>query len=616
MASTAFPLPAPPFAPPEPSGGVWCNKPGPGACFLLQDPPPTVQAVYSVVSQEGSACQHSGGAVFEPPYAFQEYTACTGAEPDTGTCESACEDRLGATPDCPTPAGPGACQFVHYADVPCRGNIGDPYTDLQISGYCMKTQFDQALQTPCCMGALAGELMSVTNFITGQTTSMAADLLACDARWCPYDQEGACEDVFLAQCSGSVSNDGGATWVSALLAEPATPLSACGLWYSQALAGQAPASRWPILDTLMENYCSANPQDTVSCGCFLYSGGANGTGVCEDGDCYLYTSVSQAGAINLRPVRPVDAVTSNTLNLSDYGCIAPQCRGTTLIPSDVWAMQHLNLCPDVCLQVVADGSVVISGDTVPGGIYVDISTLTCNGALASATVNMPYLMDVTDRIPIMWPHYSTCSTCCPASGCAITVPFVYALASNSADMQYTVTFDPPLSETPGVTLATPAATAGTLSWSSGPTVNVELEVAALNTPNGIYATTVTIADVRPQYATCRASTVLDLTVYQSDTSAPPQGPPPPNGGSGPPLITVYVAPTWVTYVLYGVLALAAILLLRQAVLSWQHASVKRTLLGVGAGVGDSVGVGADVGVGANAMSSYYYMPYMSSYGAS
>lgn len=492
---------------------------------------------------------------------------------------------VGQTPDCPTAAGePGACLFLP-SPVVDQASCGQDAGNYNCDSYnilCTKVLYDTAFQTACCLGQVEG-LTSFTTpaLIAGSLSSGSAtsvvlptDHVVCAPGWCPFDPSGACESVFQTACATSVTNDGGQTWVSALLADAHNSLSACGTWYAQATSGQAPSTRWPLIDSIIENYCSAHPYDTVSCGCFLYAGGVGGAGVCNDGSCYLYTSVTQGGAVNLRPVRPVDPLTSNTLNLSDYACIAPQCHGNTLLTDDVWAMQHFGRCPDVCLQVVTDGDVIMNGDSISGGVYVDVANFSCSGALASASVDTPYLMNVTNEIDMQWPHYASCPNCCPASNCLQEVPFVYALASNSADMYYTITADP---LPPGVTIGTPFATSGALSNAGQNAVDFMLIVDGLHMPTGQYTTTVTIADVRPQYASCRASTVFNLTVFDADSPPPPQGPPVPNGGSGPPVVTKNVDPWWLMYSIFAALAITALLLLRQLILGVQYFKVARAL---------------------------------------
>lgn len=498
-----------------------------------------------------------------------------------------CSAFVGATPDCPSTDPAAACFFGEFQDgAACSSNGGILNPCASYAHYCSKIRWDTAFRAPCCLGQLDGVLMSYTDINTGGSQSLPAAQLACDPRWCPGDPVSACGDVFSVSCNDSYSADGGATWANVMLGDPAE--QPCAAWYTAALGvpSLAPASRWPFIDTVIEEYCTAAEHwNEPGCGCFLYALSADGTGVCEQREgrpCFFYTSVSAPTPTDngLRPVRPVNSATQNPVGFSDYACIAPACQGTEVLrTADVWAMQHSGACPNVCLQVIQDGNVVVEGDTIPGGIYIDTAVYLCDGSLASASLDTPALMDVTSGITMDWPHYATCSTypvCCPPGGCNQTVPLVFALASHSGDMHYSVSFDPP--DLPaGVAVSNPFTLTGTLSndRSSGLNSMLDLQftVDAASTPLGVYLCSVTVADTRAQFPTCRATTVLTMTVYDTSAPAPPQGPVGPNPGTGPLIIYQDVTPTWVLWAVCAVVAVVAILAIRQLVLWGQRRSI-------------------------------------------
>lgn len=520
-------------------------------------------------------CNNGLAATQAPPYSIAA-GGITNIRNVMYTATTDCGALVGTTPDCPSTDAADACVFGSFIDpVNCNtsGNILWPCTAQ--AKYCSKIGFDGAFREPCCMAALGGSTTSYTNANTGAVHAYPTAELACDPSWCPLDPDGACERVFSETCAGSVSYGG--AWVSALLGDPTSP---CATWYAAARAGQAPFTRWAVIDGIIERYCSLNPHDTASCGCFLYGGGAGSDGsVCNappGTPCFLWTRDTDGTP---RPVRTIDAATSNTVNLTDYACVAPQCRGNVLLPSDVWAMQYNDRCPPVCLQMVSDATVILNGDTVDGGIYVDTTTLQCRGALASTTQAAPQLLPTPGTVSLVWPHYVDCAAppCCPrgSDDCVVTVPLYYALAPSSADLLYSVSISPPLP--PGVTVQNGNATTGTLSNAAAGALDLTLAVDGKAVTLGAWASTVTVRDTRPQYAGAVASTVFQLTV--ANTTAPPPPPPPsgPNPGTGPTIIYADTPYPWLPYVLYALAALAALLFVRQLVLWRQRAVVRRTL---------------------------------------
>jgi len=537
------------------------------------------------------------------------------------------EFLVGATPDCPTPAGsPGACQFSSSPAIETYspGNIVDTDTTFPsgeglatgcpLYNYvCTKQRYDLAFAAPCCLGQVKG-LMSFTTpaFGTSMTATLPADSVLCDYRWCPLDPWGACESVFASACAGSESKDGGKTWVSALLGD-----GPCGAWYQGALgalAGEAPLSRWPVVDGIIENYCSnpANSSDSVSCACYNLSSKPN---------TQLYTSYSggrctmNGAPSSVCPVMQTNAQTGNTLNVSDYACIAPECHSAALLTHDVWGRQRQGGCPNICLQIVTDGDVVLSGDTIDGGVYINNSTMQCGGPQGSMTTTAtPVLASLSDRVDVFWPHYKDNASACPTQpeeggGCTpqpIGIAFALDQASTygkngAIAMPYQISFSPDILSDPTVygglysdlSSIPPAVLAGTLSNIEAPNVTTSVvfqvnvnassvsgdTVAHAAVPPGNYPLTITIRDTdpNPAYSSVFRSIVINTQVYDSSNPAPPQGPPAPNGGQGPPVIYDKTPPSWVWYAVGAVAFVLLLLFVHCLVLLAQRHTLKNAV---------------------------------------
>jgi hypothetical protein len=546
-----------------------------------------------------NTCRNSNAAT-TVPYSYIVGSGAFFGNTDIINAPTACNSFLvGATPDCPTAYGTdGSCAFSQkpaLEDVTNQQNIqvddtndnrlcDNEFSCPSFNYVCTKLRYDTAFKTSCCLGQVTG-LATISNPATLETAYkpvVEANTVMCDYRWCPLDPWGTCEDVFLNECAGSASSDGKA-WTSALL----VPNNPCNTWYQGALqatsGGEAPLTRWAIVDQLVERYC-ANPAtgDTTSCACFDFVSAP---------DTQLYTSYSggcrdqNLNAIGVCPVQQTDAETGNTLNISDYACIAPECnQKTALLTSDVWGRQQHGGCPNICMQIVTDGNVVVTGDSIQNGLYVNNTTMQCGGPQGSMTTTaVPVLASLTDRINVFWPHYVDNPGACPTQpqeggGCTPQpVAIAFALDPNSMYnkngaivMPYNVTFSPdPVTSYNGlysdIVLAngiTGNALSGTLSNGnqSGVTnevvfyVNVNASSQSTHpvVPPGEYPLTVTIQDTDPLYSSVFRSVIINTQVYETSNPAPPQGPPAPSGGQGPPIIYDKSAPTWMWYVLGAV----------------------------------------------------------------
>jgi hypothetical protein len=508
------------------------------------------------------------------------------------------EFLVGVISECPTPRDqPGACRFSDVRIEAVSNGFIAAGTGCELYNFvCTKESYDQSFATPCCLGLFESQLMSFSNPALGAVTfSEMKDSVLCDYRWCPQDPWGACEQVFLNECLGSASSDGKA-WTSALLVTG----NPCNTWYQGALQAStkgAPLTRWPIIDQIVESYC-ANPAtgDTTSCACFDFVSAP---------DTQLYTSYSggchdqHLNVMGVCPVQQTDAETGNTLNISDYACIAPECKiNTSLLTSDVWGRQQHGGCPNICMQIVTDGNVVVTGDSIQNGLYVNNTTMQCGGPQGSMTTTaVPVLASLTDRINVFWPHYVDNPGACPTQpqeggGCTPQpVAIAFALDPNSMYnkngaivMPYKVTFSPdPVTSYNGlysdIVLAngiTGNALSGTLSNGnqSGVTnevvfyVNVNASSQSTHpvVPPGEYPLTVTIQDTDPLYDSVFRSVIINTQVYETSNPAPPQGPPAPSGGQGPPIIYDKSAPSWMWYVLGAVGFVLLLLFLHCAML--------------------------------------------------
>jgi hypothetical protein len=528
------------------------------------------------------------------------------------------EFLVGATTDCPTPHGqPGACRFSRvvlednfpdgngfYDTQDGPGN--DFATGCPLYNYvCTKLVYDEAFAESCCLGRFqASATMNFAIPALGTSATEFASMVVCDPRWCPLDPFGACEDVYARACTGSVSNDGGLTWVSALLAE-SDAISPCGTWYKGALgalAGEAPLSRWGVVDRVIGAYCSnpANSHDSVSCACYDFVGNP---------DTQLYTSYSggsckdQTGApLGVCPVRQTDAQTNNTLNVSDYACIAPQCAlgGPQLVTHDVWGRQKQGGCPDICLQVVSDGTLVLDGDTITGGVYADTSSILCGGAQGSVTSTaVPVLASMTDRVDVFWPHYASNPSACPTGraegpGCAsqpVQIAFALDARATYGDdgavtLPYAISFDvDPATAYNGLysDIVWTSPQQGTLTngndGTMAATFNLNVNASSQSThaavPDGTYPLTVTLQDTTDPTVFRRV--IVTTRVYATDSVPPPQGPAAPDGGHGPPVIVDRTAPPWTVWVVVAVSAVVLIVLLHLASLLWERSALQREL---------------------------------------
>jgi hypothetical protein len=460
-----------------------------------------------------------------------------------------------------------ACKFLLWTNIwnfdyilndnpptSCENGYGIGY-----GSFCAKTRFDESFRAPCCLGSLTGQEMQLHNYPQSTSIPVDATELACDPTWCVQDQDNACLDVFAQECNAAVQ--WGGTTVNAMLGDPT---SACGQWYRDALAGNAPFARWPVIDTITTQYCSnpANAADTTSCACFTYSE-SNLTS-----NSYYYTNYpSSTCPDQLCPVRQIDVDTGNTLNLSDYACIAPQCQGavadvSTLVTSDIWYAQRQQTCPQICLQVVTDGSVILNGDVITGGIEIDVNKLQCAGAAGSTNLGQPLFQLMPSTLSYFWPIYSQCASppCCPpiaSGGCTQTMNFTFGIEPTSPDAQYTVSVNPPFPA--GVQFADPSLLQGTLSNANeNEQLSLDLLLSAAHLAPGLYSSTVTVADTR--YAAASVASVFQLRVADASVPAPPQAPPGPNPCTGPAVQYVDKEPTWPPLVL-GILLFAWILVL-------------------------------------------------------
>ena len=76
------------------------------------------------------------------------------------------------------------CSLGELGGAPCD-NTQYPVAANPSFAVCVKTGYDPAFRKACCFG---------------DATDVA---LQCDPAWCPYDPQGACTDLFMAECGGA-----------------------------------------------------------------------------------------------------------------------------------------------------------------------------------------------------------------------------------------------------------------------------------------------------------------------------------------------------------------------------------------------------------------------------
>lgn len=579
----------------------------------VTSPPPAWLSTWATQNQQ-LACGAANGAwndANSPPYSVPIGVVDTKYGTVWGP---ACDVLTGAAgmPDCPTAAGaPGACQWAEWDNPSAEAVVHVTALDTPVlvwgtytgSGedevceqvgcicddgiltprFCAKLAYDAtAFQTPCCMGTPPTQTVDYSSAAVGVSRAptavgMPLASAACDPRWCPADPVGQCEPVYAAVCN-SATTDASGTWMHAML----VPDSPCATWYQAALTldpASAPPTRYPIIDGMIEAYCaSPDPRDTVSCACYLF-GSADNRGLCQPGTtsgCTPYTSYTTASTnppdSGLRSVAYMDAVTSVTVGISDYACVAPQCHGgKALIPGDVAAMQAD--CPTLCATVNVDHEVAISGGTVTGGIYVDLDNQQCSGSAGTSTAATP-VFALTNDLQYTYPQYNVTGACPPQStACSVSGYMYFALADGSAPLVYTVTMDP---LPPGIALQDGTALQGTLSAQQLLTLEFQFDGSAV--PTGVYAANVYVSDTRPQFADgVKTEAQVSMAVMPTETPPPPQAPPGPNPGVGPADIYINATPSWVQPLLVGLAVAVALALLLQFVLSRRHASISALL---------------------------------------
>jgi hypothetical protein len=376
---------------------------------------------------------------------------------------------------------------------------------------CVKLIWDDYYLQDCCLDQYAGgSFVESVTLGTKFFSSMSLDMLRCAPRWCSSDPAGECESVMVTGCADT--DDSG------------TPLllkqgHACQNWYRGAQSGTAPISRWAAIDAIISRYCSSDQGilDSQSCGCYnhnFYARGQNaGAGL------QLYTSMSGG----LHPVVLTDNLSGNTLNLSDYACIAPECAdpNRALVPSSVWALRN-GKCPSVCMQVRADMNIDIDSINAGNSIYVGNMFESCTNANIPTVITHPMnLLGPSGQAPIFL-DLSSCSawdmvTHGAVANTANLPPMVIRNVDNFP-LAYSVTN---LRAPAGIRFLSPP-TEGTLSV--GQSVEFDLaidDVCALKT--GTDTVEVTFSNTENS-TTPLLTMTMPVTILQ--TNKPQPGPPP------------------------------------------------------------------------------------------
>lgn len=523
-----------------------CNGPTEQCYYVQANPIPQTQYVSSL-QKEAAACHYPYNNS-SPSMAMYRYTS--GVSNNSLQCSQVFN---GNSPDCPT-QGLGGCEWFQYNDLNTCSEQNTFWVCPEIkSSFCAKTAWDQAFRPSCCLGSVTGNTDYVFGPQTFKDTSSAS--IYCDPTWCPDDQAGNCGDIFAQLCNTVTTLSNGSVTHPFLAGSE----SLCGKWYADALKGVAPASRWNVIDTLVERYCeTTGANDQQGCGCVNRNMYMKNTG-----PIVVYastTALPPAGAGQVRQVNLINSSSNEPIGLSDYACIAPECQvnalnPTSLITSDIWYRQNnTDGCPEqLCIQVIDNGYVTLDNINVDASLYVDNSTQTCGGAMGNITVGAPQFnlselsVPSTYFVSVHNGPAAAGASCANDKYCPMTIPIDIGLTVGSNPSTFSVANT---GLPPGVSLGqvTTTATAETPGE-----INVVVDQYQL--PLGGHDITFSVQDIN--FPSTRAS--LNMHLLASPTNEQPALQP--NKPTVTPTyeVVTYVQPSWL-WPAIGVIALLLIIL--------------------------------------------------------
>lgn len=562
------------------------SKPPPAQCFAPQDtdyPYATddtndarraeATALNTMAGFNGIGCGYQAGVGLAAPISIPLDVRCDWesfwGEQNTVSLDCA-GVRNGNTPDCPSSgADVGQCMYKAWQNGEwCYAWSNPNPIDKEFwkspcqckSSFCTKLAWDAQMTLPCCLGSYTSQT-SITRALAWGTVSssgiipnpppVSEQALFCDPRWCPGDPYGACEGVFADYCASRTLNSAGVPVMNLLHSA-----SVCNQWYIDALAGtsgNAPATRWPVLDNIMTKYCTTvDGVNDPACACMNYgfkaaTSKAMFTSVSGTGDAPASTNPQPNDkAPGVRSVQPINSATGEGLNISDYACIAPECvfnpaSPQVLIPFDVWFSKNYTCPTDICLTVVDDGTLSIGTIQSGGAAYIGVTNVQCANPYASITKGTPLTRAESPQVSSLF--LDTINGGCVGGPCSESpITLVFANGSSNTDLVYTLTTAQSLP--PWLQYTDPNDVTGTIS-SDGELKQVLLAVAENQTPPpGVHTVTFSIANTLYPNAPKKKVDVLVNAIAVTDKNLP-KPPPPPNPGVAPRTMPLYVAPWWV-----------------------------------------------------------------------
>ena len=272
--------------------------------------------------------------------------------------------------------------------------------------FCLKTDFDHAFKTACCLqslhtdGGLSESIWLQENFRLQPNTSISGGLgpddppfmtptsksfnpyqLFCSPLWCQNSPD--CDATLYETCAWSVTEIDGSP-VHACLAES----GGCRSWYSASTFGAASLvvgqHSWRLIDAMIEDYCFKSAStlgDTTSCACIETAAGP---------DAVFYTSCTalgidplECGPDQVLPLvgatvevgDPFPQIVGNALCRNVF-CTSAANDGSAFVDSN--RRLQLQACPEnLCIIAVASQEIVV-GNLSTSNFYVGNLTSTCS----------------------------------------------------------------------------------------------------------------------------------------------------------------------------------------------------------------------------------------------
>ena len=323
------------------------------------------------------------------------------------------------------------CSLGELGGAPCD-NTQYPVAANPSFAVCVKTGYDPAFRKACCFG---------------DATDVA---LQCDPAWCPYYPQGACTDLFMAECGGASACGRHKFLTPSVTADQGG--APCNAWYLGVKDNAVDGAYWtrsftdavtgsvtvvpsslsldPLLSVTAEiaRYCAAEGATNGECSCYnavtACTAGQGGTPGCliaadtgdADGalrrvDVYCnsgFSTTTDAGKwVTLSNTCGIGvgygAPTLNPGSANPYAppggvspfpahCTVPACQ----MQDDDCIFKNLvdlrRRCPPVCLQWASGSNVLIDNSSF-ATVHVNDSAITCgswgNGSVSTSPYTWP-----------------------------------------------------------------------------------------------------------------------------------------------------------------------------------------------------------------------------------